>query len=397
VQTRTLTTCSIVVALGAGTLGALSLVAPTAGADVHGDPAHGLTVRTVLDGAALSHRFTPVGTTGTSAGPLTNPDDVTHFGSTLFVGFQNGVGPQGQPNTDGNQDSTVVAFTPNGHVTGQWDVRGKADGVTADPTLGAVIVTVNEDANSALYVVRPGWGGHSGSVTRYTYNEPLPHYGGTDAITVYQGRLIISASAPGTTGAPAPQPGYPAVYSVSLDQTTAVATVTPLFDDEDSATVANVRSTLGHTVQLGLTDPDSNEAVPLLAPRFGGDFMLTSQGDLQQIYLPGAATASQRLSVLDLSQSVDDTAWAVGPGALFASDSTADSVDVITGPFGALPVVAATPCGSNSAPSTCPAPGFPTNFLGTLDPWTGQIEPLTLHGVPFTPQGGLTWLSALPW
>ena len=28
--------------------------------------------------------------------PLTNPDDITLLGNDIFVGFQNGVGPQGQ-------------------------------------------------------------------------------------------------------------------------------------------------------------------------------------------------------------------------------------------------------------------------------------------------------------
>ena len=42
---------------------------------------------------------------------------------------------------------------------------------------------------------------------------------------------------------------------------------------------------LGKTVKLALTDPDSNEVVPWAAPRFGGAFMLTSQGDKEQIYV----------------------------------------------------------------------------------------------------------------
>ena len=75
-------------------------------------------------------------------------------------------------------------------------------------------------------------------------------------------------------------------------------------------TVANVNSPdFGNSTQLALTDPDSNEVVPRSSPRFGGDFMLTSQGDLQQIYVSGAGTPHQRLAALTLSQSVDDTAW----------------------------------------------------------------------------------------
>src|SRR5579863_4706720 len=54
---------------------------------------------------------------------------------------------------------------------------------------------------------------------------------------------------------------------------------------------------------------------------------------------------------------------------------------------------AVTPCGSNSAPSTCLAPPqFPANYLGTLIPWTGQISLLTTTGTPIVPQGGLVFV-----
>jgi hypothetical protein len=51
--------------------------------------------------------------------------------------------------------------------------------------------------------------------------------------------------------------------------------------------------------------------------------------------------------------------------------------------------VADTPCDENSASSTCPAPGFPPNFLGELNPWTGAIAPVPLLGPAVQPQGML--------
>jgi len=36
-----------------------------------------------------------------------------------------------------------------------------------------------------------------------------------------------------------------------------------------------------------------------------------------------------------------------------------------------------------------PAPGFPPNHLGELNPWTGQIAPVTLFGPAVEPQGML--------
>jgi hypothetical protein len=91
--------------------------------------------------------------------------------------------------------------------------------------------------------------------------------------------------------------------------------------------------------------------------------------------------------VLAISQSVDDTAFATGGGVLYATDPNADTVDAVIGPFHPGEVfTAATPCGANSAPATCPAPGFPANYLATLDLTSGIVSPLALSG-PLSPQG----------
>ncbi len=355
-----------------------------------------LTAKAILSGDSLTHTFTAAGVVTASSEPLSDPDDITRLGSDIFVGFQNGVGPQGQASPSGNLDSTVVEMTSAGQAVGQWDIAGKADGVTADPGAHLVIATVNEDADSSLYTITPGPGG--GVVQHYAYSEPLPHNGGTDAISIWDGRILISASAPGTTGTlPAPQPTFPAVYAVTLDPSDAIATVTPFFYDEDPAVVANVwTSQWWRTVNLALTDPDSSEVVPWGAPRFAGDFMLTSQGDMQQIFV---SPWDHRLVVLNLTQSVDDTAWPEGGhGTLYATDSTSDTVDAITGNFPDGPVVAATPCGANSAPSTCPAPPtYPANYLGALNAWTGHVTGLAVGGVPFVPQGGLLFVGDRDW
>ena len=154
--------------------------------------------RAILNGATLSHRFRRAGSKKWHTEPLSQPDDITALAPAMFTGFQNGVGPQGQAAPDGNRDSTVVEFAPNGHAVRQWDIRGKCDGLTADPLTGQVIATVNEDANSSVYTINPA----TGLVRHYHYNRPLPHQGGTDAISIYHGQVLISASAPGTTGKP---------------------------------------------------------------------------------------------------------------------------------------------------------------------------------------------------
>ncbi len=357
-------------------------------------PSHGwgspsFTVRRIASGESLTHWFTAAGSSTWQHEHLSSPDDIAVLQDRLYVTFQNGVGPQGQASADGNRDSTIVEFTLSGREVRQWDLRGKCDGLTADPWAGVVVATVNEDANSSLYTIRPD-GRHSGQVEHYSYNEPLPHKGGTDAISVYGGYLLISASAPGTTGAAAPNAAYPAVYSVSLDPWTHVATVHSLFGDEASATVANSGADAGKTVKLALTDPDSNEVVPFTAPRFRGDFMLTSQGDEEQIYVSHADSGYQSLSVLSLSQSVDDTAWATGwNGRIYTTDNSEDFVDTVTGPFRpGMAFVAVTPCDANNAPATCPAPpAFPSNYLGELNMFTGHISAVALHGPALEPQG----------
>ncbi|HYB31589.1 MAG TPA: hypothetical protein VEF89_33710 [Solirubrobacteraceae bacterium] len=353
----------------------------------HGRGGSGQFTNTVFaSGATIMHP----GPKGPEA--ISQPDDITYLDGHIFVGFQNGVGPQGEPSsTTGNTDSTIVEFNRHGDEVNQWDVVGKCDGLTADPEIHRVIATVNEDANSSLYTIDPHGSG-SGSVVHYSYNESLPSNGGTDAISIYHGMILISASAPGTTGAAAPQPTYPAVYRVTLDSSTDVATVQPLFYDEDSATVANRGSAqYGSTVSLALTDPDSNEVVPFYARRFAGDFMLTSQGDKQQIFVRDAGTRHQSLSVLNLSDSVDDTAWPSDRhGAIFTTDNSNNTINEITGPFYPGQVfVADTPCDANDAPSVCPAQGFPPNFLGQLNPDTGTITAVTLQGPAVEPQGML--------
>jgi uncharacterized protein (DUF1810 family) len=345
---------------------------------------HTFTVRRIASGAKLRHMYQADGNGGYHTQSLSGPDDITLSGRDLFVTFQNGVGPQGQASTAGDLDSTIVEFTLRGGEVRQWDLRGKCDGLTADPLTGQVIATVNEDAHSSLYTIAP----RSGRVTHYAYNEPLPHDGGTDAIEIYHGQIVISASAPGTTGKAAPQPSYPAVYVVRLSARTRVATVAALFYDESTAAAIN-GPLAGKKVRLALTDPDSNEVVPSRWPHDAGDFMLASQGDEELIFDHVTGRWHQSLSVLKLTASVDDTAWATKrSGVLYATDNSGDTVDAVTGPF--IPGTtfdAVTPCDENGAPATCPAPGYPPNYLATTNLATGKLTQVSPNGPTLQPQG----------
>jgi len=336
-----------------------------------------LTVKQIALGETLKHSFQPNGKGAAQTEHLIQPDDIATLGGKLYVGFQNGVGSMGEPSPSGNLDSTLVEFTPTGSVVKQWDVTGKIDGMGADPATGQVFASVNEDSKSSLYVVS------GGTVTHYTYTQsPLPHMGGTDAISVYHGKILISASAPGTSGkAPA---SAPAVFAVTLNAGAKTAAVAPFF--ADNATAAGVNApNAGKKVTLALTDPDSNGVVPPGSPEFAGDFMLNSQGD-QELIFSGAS--GQNLQVLKISNPVDDIAWATSAsGTLYTTDSGADTVDAITGSFTPeTAYTAVTPCNANSAPTNCPAPGYPANSLGTINLKTGAVGKVAVIG-PVAPKG----------
>jgi hypothetical protein len=165
------------------------------------------------------------------------------------------------------------------------------------------------------------------------------------------------------------------VYVVTLNAGAKTAAVAPFFADNATATGVN-GSNAGKNVTLALTDPDSNTVVPSSSAEFAGDFMLNSQGDEELIF---SGAGGKNLQVLKLANSVDDVAWATSAnGTLYTTDSTADTVDAVTGPFTPGTVyTAVTPCNANSAPSTCPAPGYPANSVGTINLKTGALGKVT--------------------
>ena len=166
---------------------------------------------------------------------------------------------------------------------------------------------------------------------------------------------------------------------VTLNAGTKTAAVAPFFADNATAAKVNAPNA-GQKVTLALTDPDSSEVVPPSSPEFAGDFMLNSQGDEELIF---SAASGQNLQVLKLSNSVDDTAWATSAsGSLYTTDSTANTVDAITGSFTpGTAYTAVTPCNANSAPSTCPGPGYPANSLGMINLKSGAISNVVISGV----------------
>jgi hypothetical protein len=296
----------------------------------------------------------------------THPDDITALGQLIFVAYQRDTTPTG-----GGGDSTIVAYRPDGSVAGSWEVPGHCDGLTADPGRRFVIATVNEDANSSLYTITPSQRPAS-RLRHYTYS-PDPSTlsgGGTDAISVLDGRVLISASSPAPSTPNGSTYTGPAVYTAAIPERGSVVRLTATFADDSPATDA----VSGQSTTLNLSDPDSNATVPASSPRFAGDFMLDSQGDSELIFASAAGTPEQRLTLLKLGAAaaptpapqVADVRWSTrATGTLLVVDAGADQIDAITGPFQPGTALASV---DNDSPSLA-------SDLGRVDLSTGRITP----------------------
>lgn len=312
-----------------------------------------------------------------TGGKLTGPDDITELDGRIFVAYQNGVGPNGEPSPTGNTHSTVVEYTPRGERLGSWNLTGKIDGLGAAPEHHRVIATLNEDGNSSLSTITLR-DDDKALVKHYTYNtSPLAHGGGTDSVIVRHGVIYLSASNPspdanGTTFS------HPALYIADLDGSTAVLKTVL----NDNATAVNALT--GKPETLNLSDPDSSALVPHCAARFRGDVLLDSQGDGELIFLRHPDTRHQSATVLHLSTQVDNTAFAAGPrGTLLVADNKLDQVIAVTGPFSPSQTFQSVANDSTVIPGN----------LATLNLHTGKVTAFgsgfaNPHGLLFLAEGG---------
>ncbi|MGI8572817.1 MAG: hypothetical protein ACR2L9_09395 [Solirubrobacteraceae bacterium] len=278
-----------------------------------------------------------------AAAPQTMPattgaDDITNLSDDVFVGWQNGVGPKGEPNsTTGQATSLLVEYSASGRQVGSWALPGKIDGLGSDPAEHRVIASVNEDGNSSLYTITPS--APSGQQVRHYTYSPAPDSastggpftgGGTDTVTVFRGHVYLTASNPMSTGATA-------VFEALLDPSSGVATLRPTFEDSSSARDA----VTGEHVKLHLTDPDSSAVVPRSAPRFGGDFVLVSQGDQRLVFARRLSPKPEDLRRLLLRRfddraGIDDLRWSAGTGGrLLVVDNGTGTVYAVSGNFAA--------------------------------------------------------------
>lgn len=334
--------------------------------------------------APTGPRTLPQRTFAATTASTTNPDDITKLGDHIFVGFQNGVGSDGTPGPLGPR-STVVEYRQDGTVAHTFPLTGKVDGLTADRQQQRLIVTVNEDLNSSLYVVRPD-DDPSTQVVHYSYDPspaetnpspPPPSAGGTDSIAISGGHIFLAHSNPAKASSAA-------TYEVTLDPGTHVAHLRPVFADNATATDAVTNK----KVTLGLTDPDSNRFLPSSSPRFAHKLAQVSQADGEIVFADrptGPDPALTRLALANRGSPssqppVDDIAVATADqGTLYVTDPTAGTVSALS--------TAGLPAGTVFAAETSDAK---TPFVGTLDLATGVITPLgntftNPHGLLFVP------------
>lgn len=293
------------------------------------------------------------------------PDDIASLNGHVFVGWQNGIGPKGQPAPKTHKTSSLlVEYGHTGRPVARWSLVGKVDGITGDPGLHAVIATVNEDGNTSLYTINP----RNRRVSHYHYSpspdasgkSPVMTGGGTDDVTVVGSKILISASAP-------TRKGRAAAFVARLNSRTHVAKLSSAFADNARAT----DGLSGASVKLSLTDPDSNATVPASAGLYGGDFMLDGQADQQLVFAHGIG-GHPSLTRLLLNYNgkragVDDVRWAQSAGqTLFVVDNAANKIYTVKGPFSPGDAVAAMDSVGTSS--------FGTQ-VDTLNPGSGDLTP----------------------
>ena len=210
--------------------------------------------------------------------------------------------------------------------------------------------------------------------------------GGTDSVSILNGQIFVTASAPTHSGRAATfrvrlstfikhvktkvtSNGVTRIKSTKV--VTHIAHLSPTFLDNAKATDAIT----GNDVTLHLTDPDSNALVPNNSgDLFAGDYVLNSQADDQLVFAAGLGGGHARLTRLALSfgptgikAGVDDVRWALRDYAnLYVVDNKANKIYKIKGPFTAGEAIASLDTvGSASMGST----------LATLNDGSGELDP----------------------
>ncbi len=255
----------------------------------------------------------------TAPAPASQPDSIVTWRGDVIVGFANHVAKDG---TDG-KSSTIVEFSPSGHVKRTFSVPGHNDGlrVVGDGKLWAL---QNEDANPNLVVIDLETGLQAG----YQF-APTLHGGGYDDIVVRDGDVYLTASNPNLNALGINV--YPALVRARLWKNNVL--LEPVLYGNASATDIAT----GATVSLNLTDPDS------MTQDLKGNIVFVSQADSELVLVRHVGAADQTVGRLAITApvtgpggatiTIDDTAFApeaaayllvtdIGSGMIYRIDRT---------------------------------------------------------------------------
>lgn len=291
---------------------------------------------------------------GTSA--LTNPDAIVVGNGDVFIDYQNHSAKDGS----NANPSTIVEYTGEGEVERSFSIPGHSDGLRLNPATGDLWATVNEDANPALFVIRPS----TGHVTQYSL--ATPHGGGYDDLVFVNGQALLVASNPTLDAAGVNV--FPALTSVTLNNAKLTTTLTPVLMGNAAATDLATHS----PITLNLVDPDS------LSADLAGNLVLIDQGGTQFVFVGHPGTPQQTVARLAVGTQLDDTVWAPSThGSLFVVDATRNATYVLRTSFKPGTIYTEAPNDSGVA-----------SFVGTVDPGTGNVTPVAIG---FGKPTGMAW------
>jgi sugar lactone lactonase YvrE len=292
---------------------------------------------------------------------FTNPDSITSFQGTIWVGYQNQTKATG-----GGGNSNIVQFDPTGHVMKVYTIADKTDGLKFNPFDGKIYALQNEDANPHLVLIDPV----TGTMTNFTYSAAPAHGGGYDDIVFLNGQIFISASNP--TVQSNGQNTFPSVVKATLNGNQ--IDVTPVLIG--NATLTDIAS--GKPFVSLQSDPDSLTVDP------SGNLVLDSQADGNLIFLNAPGSPNQVGYVLQLTSksttavTVDDTVFPTSAsGTIYVADTPANIVYAVTSKV--FPPNSAFTSATDSA-----------SYVGRIDLQTGAITQIITglqgaHGALFLP------------
>jgi hypothetical protein len=246
--------------------------------------------------------------TGTSIG-ASAPDSITSANGDIYVGYGNG----GDPTGANGATSTIARYNANGQLLGTTTVAGHNDGLKYNAATGQIWAIQNEDANANVVLINPNNLTQSPAMSF----SAATHGGGYDDVVFSPNGTFVSASNPANSPNTAP-----AIVGATISG--GVVNVSPVLNG--SAVATNINT--GKPTTLNLQDPDSMTLTP------NGSLALTSQADKQLVFVSNPGTAAQSVSVLNLTNQIDDTQFATGGlQTLLVADKGNNTVYALTGNF----------------------------------------------------------------